>query len=170
MKTRWIFLFVLLTLALTGCGSSQIDVTDPAKIPISTLIPAQLTQVDVPPDRISLTMTKQPERVPSPEVTTPVIGEVPSELLNAILTDLEKHAGVSLEKISVIQAQAIIWNDGSLGCPQPGVMYTQALVKGYMVTLEAQGQKYEYHAAETGYFFLCERKFPIISPPSTPSS
>jgi hypothetical protein len=30
-----------------------------------------------------------------------------------------------------------VWNDGSLGCPEPGMMYTQALVNGYWLIIEA---------------------------------
>jgi hypothetical protein len=84
--------------------------------------------------------------------------------------DLVERTGAAMEKISVIQAQAIVWNDGSLGCPQPGVMYTQALVNGYQVILEVGDQKYDYHAAETGYYLLCERGFPPIFPAGTPNS
>lgn len=170
MKTRWIPLTALLILALTGCGSSQTDTAKSPGLPVpdATLIPAQPTQAT--PDRISTTMTKLPERVPTTEVTTPLTGEVPSELLNTIITDLGKRVGVSLEKISVTQAQGIIWNNGSLGCPQPGEMYTQALVNGYWMILEIEGQKYDYRASETGYFFLCEGGLPPISTPSTPNS
>ena len=54
MKIRWISLVVLLALVLTGCGasptnvaeSSDLPLTDPTKIPLSTLIPAQPTQGD----------------------------------------------------------------------------------------------------------------------------
>jgi hypothetical protein len=122
------------------------------------------------PDRSDKTVTKNPERVPPTEPATPVTGEIPIELLNSILKDLTVRSGVALEKISVIQAQEIIWNDGSLGCPQPGAMYTQALVNGYWVILEVGNQKYDYRATKTGYFFLCEGGQPPISPPGTPKS
>ena len=46
--------------------------------------------------------------------------------------------------IQVVQATATTWNDGSLGCPERGVMYTQALVDGYHVIVEANGQKLDY--------------------------
>lgn len=54
MKTRWISLFVLLALAVTGCAPSQIAAAestdlpsiDPTRESLSTLIPAQPTQGD----------------------------------------------------------------------------------------------------------------------------
>jgi hypothetical protein len=99
-----------------------------------------------------------------------VIGEVPEELLNRIRADLVGRTGLSSERLRITQAQAIIWNDGSLGCPQPDILYTQALVNGYWVVLDLDGIKYDYRASESGYFFLCENGLPPISPPSTPNS
>lgn len=157
----------------TGCQPNPIDAGAPLELnssPAVTRLPDLPTQAMDTPDRIDETMTKIPERVPPTEATTPVTGEVPTELLDSILKDLAERTGAAPEKISVIQAQAIVWNDGSLGCPQPGVMYTQALVNGYLVILEVGDQKYDYRAAETGYFFLCERGLPPISPPGTPNS
>lgn len=156
-----------------GCQPHPIGAgvpSEPNSSPAVTRLPDSPTQAKDTPDRTDETVTKVPERVPTTEATTPVTGEVPAELLDPILKDLAERTGAAPEKISVIQAQAIVWNDGSLGCPQPGVMYTQALVNGFWVILEVGEQKYDYRAAETGYFFLCERGLPPISPPGTPDS
>jgi hypothetical protein len=101
-------------------------------------------------------MKTPPERVPPTESPLPVTGEVPPELLDAILEDLAGRTGASQEQMVLIRAEAVVWNDGSLGCPQPGMLYTQALVNGYWVELEVDGQTFDYHAARTGYFVLCE--------------
>ena len=122
------------------------------------------------PDRFTQSTTKNPERVPPTESSDPVTGEVPDQLLDEILRDMIERTGAARDKIAVIRAQATVWNDGSLGCPQPGVFYTQAMVNGYWVVLEVDGQKYDYRAADTGYFFLCGDGIPPISPPSTPTS
>jgi hypothetical protein len=101
---------------------------------------------------------------------TPVTGEVPARLLEAIVRDLAKSSGAALDKISVTQAENVVWSDGSLGCPQPGAIYTQALTPGYKVILDVDGKRYDYRATETGYFLLCEAGMPPISPRSTPNS
>jgi hypothetical protein len=49
----------------------------------------------------------------------------------------------------------VTWNDGSIGCPQPGVSYTQALVEGARVTLLHEGTTYAYHQGGDD-LFLCE--------------
>ena len=87
---------------------------------------------------------------------TPVLGEVPDELLGAIIADLAGQLAIDPGAIDVIQAEAVVWNDGSLGCPQPGNFYTQALVPGYTVVLQVDSQAYDYHAGESGHYILCE--------------
>jgi hypothetical protein len=48
-----------------------------------------------------------------------------------------------------------VWRDGSLGCPQPDMMYTQALVDGYLIQLSAGSRLYNYHGANGRDPFLC---------------
>lgn len=82
-------------------------------------------------------------------------GEVPAGLIEQARADAARRAGVPPEDVEILIAEAVTWNDGSLGCPQPGVMYTQALVDGYRVVVEAGGGEYHYHAAETGGATYC---------------
>jgi hypothetical protein len=58
--------------------------------------------------------------------------------------------------IGVIAAHELTWPDGSLGCPEPGMAYTQALVEGYRIELVAGTDAYEYHGARGTAPFLCE--------------
>jgi len=82
-------------------------------------------------------------------------GEVPVELVGAIKKDLSLLIGVPIHSMDIVQAEAVTWPDGSLGCPEPGVAYTQALVEGYRVMLNVDGTTYDYHAAQDGRFLLC---------------
>ena len=88
--------------------------------------------------------------------TAPLTGEVPQDLLDAVFDDLVERLGASREAITVEQAGVVVWRDGSLGCPQPGMMYTMALVPGYRIILSAGEESFDYHASEAGYFVLCE--------------
>jgi hypothetical protein len=47
------------------------------------------------------------------------------------------------------------WSDGALGCPEPGQAYTQAIVDGYQVIIDHNGQSFDYHASASGFFKLC---------------
>ncbi len=98
----------------------------------------------------------EPERVPDDTTPLAVRGETPADLLAMIIADAAGRAGVTAAAVTVIRDEFVIWNDGSLGCAEPGQMYTQALVEGYWVVLEAAGVEYDYRATTRGYWFLCE--------------
>lgn len=71
--------------------------------------------------------------------------------------DLATRLQVDAAAIELVDAQRVTWPDGSLGCPQPGGMYTQALVDGSKVVLATNGRTrvYIYHAGGDGQPFLC---------------
>ena len=69
--------------------------------------------------------------------------------------DLGQRSGVEALQIELVAYEEVTWRDGSLGCPQPGMMYTQALVDGYLIQLQADGQTYNYHGANGRDPFLC---------------
>ena len=73
--------------------------------------------------------------------------------------DVVGRAGVDPADVTVITGQEMIWPDGSLGCAEPGGIYTQALVPGYWVIVEAGGAAYDYRLSDKGNFRLCESPF-----------
>jgi hypothetical protein len=87
---------------------------------------------------------------------SPVTGEVPSAMLDAIVADAAAQTGIDEAEIEVIRAEQVTWNDGSLGCPEPGMLYTQALVEGYHVVLDVDGEELDYRADAAGRFRICE--------------
>lgn len=76
-------------------------------------------------------------------------------LIDLAMTDLMNTLGVDLSAIELVAYEEVTWNDGSLGCPQPDMMYTQALVDGYLIQLQAGDQVYNYHGATGEEPFLC---------------
>lgn len=83
-----------------------------------------------------------------------VTGEVPQDILDAIVADAGERTG--RDDIEVLVAEAVIWNDGSLGCPEPGMLYTMALVEGYRVVVEAGDEQIDYRVGSGGAFRVCE--------------
>ena len=90
---------------------------------------------------------------------------VPANFLSAALDDAANRSGKPRDAITIVVAEAVTWSDGSLGCPEPGMLYTQALVPGYRIVAEAGGQRYEYHASARGQPQFCppERVVPPAS-------
>ena len=128
---------------------------EPGVSPLPTPTDVSELQPGVRATRLAPIEVEPPEMVP-PQESSRVIGEVPQDLLEAVFEDLLERPGVDREAIAVEQAEYVIWRDGSLGCPQPDMMYTQALVPGYRIVLRVGDETFDYHASERGYFVLCE--------------
>jgi len=166
----WLSIALLVSIGLMGCTAAlPLEPTQPVPTITEQLVLPELTPTAVSPTIPAVTPVV-PERVPPTETRPLVTGEVPVELLDALKSDLIECTGATLDQIKLVRAQAITWPDGSLGCPQPGVFYTQALVNGYWVVLEAGDQEYDYRLADTGYFFVCQGGFPPVAPHGTPDS
>lgn len=75
--------------------------------------------------------------------------------VQAAREDLARRLGTGADSIEVVRREDVTWRDGSLGCPKPGMSYTQALVNGQLIVLRANGIDYEYHAASGRTPFYC---------------
>lgn len=80
----------------------------------------------------------------------------------AAVRDLATRLGVPHDRASVVRVVAVTWRDGSLGCPRPGMLYSQALVDGLLIELEVDGTTYEYHSGRGRAPFLCEHPEPPL--------
>jgi len=71
--------------------------------------------------------------------------------------DLANRLQIDPAQIEIVVAEPVTWPDGSVGCPQPGQFYTQALVDGWRVILGIGGRTriFAYHAGSDGQPFLC---------------
>ena len=76
-------------------------------------------------------------------------------MLDRIRADAAQRAGVPPDEVKVLTVESVTWADGSLGCPEPGMMYTQALVRGHRVRVDAAGMTLLYHAGTQNTFVHC---------------
>ena len=110
------------------------------------------------------TSAGEPPPGPSPRVLTPVatapassVAEMPQEVIAKARAALAQQVGATAaDSARVVTAEEVTWPNGALGCPQPGRMYTQALVPGYRVVFEADGKTYAYHASRAAGFKYCK--------------
>lgn len=72
--------------------------------------------------------------------------------------DLAKRLGIDVNAITIKSARSVNWGSGALGCPKPGMNYTQALVPGLRVLLEVDGVVYYYHGSKGRSLFNCPAK------------
>jgi hypothetical protein len=80
--------------------------------------------------------------------------------LAAAIAELSRETGVDPDHVQVVVNEQVTWRDGSLGCPKPGMMYTQALVDGYRIVLRAGGEVVAYHGSTGKLPFRCDHPAP----------
>jgi hypothetical protein len=85
----------------------------------------------------------------------PNVTGAPAVMIEAALDDAARRSGMARTAIKVITAEPVTWSDGSLGCPEPGMMYTQALVPGYRIVVQAGEERLDYHASTRGTPSFC---------------
>lgn len=76
--------------------------------------------------------------------------------------DAAASAGADASAIVVVEAETVTWPDGSLGCPEPDMLYTQALVDGYRIVLEVAGTPVAYHGTVGSDPFVCRSPEPPL--------
>jgi len=81
---------------------------------------------------------------------------LPASIIDPIVADAAASLGVDPAAVKIVAAEARTYGDGSLGCPKPGEMYTQAVVDGYQVIVEVNGTQLDYRGSGPGQFRVCE--------------
>ena len=76
-------------------------------------------------------------------------------MVQLALADAARRSRRDASTLKVAAAEAVTWPDGAVGCAQPGMQYTQALVPGFRIRIEAGAQILEYHASRRGHPFYC---------------
>ena len=92
---------------------------------------------------------------PPPAVEEKSVWNAPAEMIEAALDDAANRSTTARADIKVTSAEAVTWRDGSLGCPRPGMVYTQALVPGFRIVLQAGEQVLNYHSSSRGRPLFC---------------
>jgi hypothetical protein len=75
-------------------------------------------------------------------------GMTMDEQIAGAVKDLADRSGIETDRITIKEARSVNWNSGAIGCPEPGMNYTQAIVPGMRLLLEADGTVYYYHGRE----------------------
>ncbi|TCC48786.1 hypothetical protein E0H75_19635 [Kribbella capetownensis] len=105
---------------------------------------------------------EEPSMTPSSSGVSESDSPPPSGPAEQAKADLVKRLGVDAAQVSVVSSAEVMWRDGSLGCPEPGMHYTQALVNGSRVVLESGGKEYHYHSGPGRPPFLCTNPQPPV--------
>jgi hypothetical protein len=139
MKILWISITLLLSLTLVSCDLSQ--------PPLST--PLLVSPTKGEPTRMK------------PLLPTPSASGLEG-LIEKTKEDLAQRLSVPISDISLVEAKEVTWSDGSIGCPQPGMMYAQVLMPGYLIKFKYDEREFEYHAGRGGSPIYCKNPLPPV--------
>ncbi|CAN5467380.1 hypothetical protein BH10CHL1_BH10CHL1_10620 [soil metagenome] len=143
-RNFWACFILLIILGTAGCN------------PVRSLPPSSTPQ-QIPN---APTATKSLELAPANQITQENTVSIQLPSTNPIVVqaskDLARQLGVELEAIKVISAENVVWPDGGLGCPRPGMVYPQVQQDGMRIVLAVNGKQYRYHSGERRPAFLCE--------------
>jgi hypothetical protein len=99
----------------------------------------------------------QPSQVPD---TTPGGSpgaiDLPASIVDPVVAEIARVASVPASAVVIQSAEPVTFPDGSLGCPLPGMAYTQVQVDGYRIVAIAAGTTYDYRGSGPGNFRRCE--------------
>ena len=142
------YLILLLPIGLfiiTGC-----QVTEPTapQLTISATAEAESVEVEItePALESSPSSAEESENM-SQEESHPHVFKAKDDLAN--------RTNIPFDQIEVVSVQSMTWPDSSMGCPQPGMAYTQVLQDGLLIQLQAGGFNYNYHSGGNREPFLC---------------
>ena len=158
---RVVVMLLALGLVTAACGAG--NDTSGAPFPggaTTTSSAASTTTTTFPVD-----ITPAPEK-PTPTTTTTAppasAGSLPPGVdprdnarVQVAIADLAAMLGVDESTIEVVAWEEVVWSDGAIGCPQPGMSYTQALVDGTRIVLDHDGTRYDYHSGGSRDPFYC---------------
>lgn len=146
-------LTITLAVTLAACGTT-------ADQPATTSDDAGSPNTEDPVDPSDLTpITPEPPRPTGGAGALPT-GPVPDavqerEDVQAAVEAEAERTGVDVAQVEIAGYADVTWRDGSIGCPEPGQMYTMALVPGHQLILSVDGQLASYHAAKDKPFTYC---------------
>jgi hypothetical protein len=136
---------------VSGCGDDSMRSQTLATADTASASTTSSTPLAISPLTIG-TVTEETTVASSPEVDPAL-----TTLVDQAVADLATRLKVDASTIVTVSAQPMSWSDGSLGCPQPGMLYTQVMVDGALIELSVDGTSYSYHSGASGAPFLCQK-------------
>jgi hypothetical protein len=77
--------------------------------------------------------------------------ELPAAVIDPVVAEIARVSGVPADQVVVVSAASVTFPDGSLGCPLPGMAYTQVMTDGYRIVATAAGTTYDYRGTGSSF-------------------
>ncbi len=145
MKTRWMYLIFVFSLALAACGAPSAGARETPELPPQDppIFPTEST----PENPLQLGRTPEPTEMSS---TPPA-----EKFVQLTKQDLANRLGIDASTIQLVRSEEKLWLNAALGCPRPGVFYPSGRVPGFQIWLEVEETEYVYNTDLNGTLILC---------------
>ncbi len=130
-------------LAGSGCGSSDTPEAGSSTPPVASPTAAGA----------GASGTASPTSSSGADAAPPDLRARPA--VAAAITDAATRENVAPGEVVIAAWSPVTWADGSIGCPQKGRAYTQALVEGELLLLRVGTGLLQYNATGDGPFAYC---------------
>jgi len=137
------------------------DPTAPAvEMPTADAMEETETTAETPEaaEEDTMTGTEEATAEATPANAAAPVDEPP--IVQQVKADLAGRLSIDEGQIEVVDVRDVAWRDGSLGCPQPDMMYTQVIINGMKIILSVDGEEYHYHSGGNSEAFYCETPDP----------
>lgn len=74
------------------------------------------------------------------------VDPVAAEMLLLAQQRIAQALDLPQSRVRLIEILPVTWEDTSLGCPQPGQIYSPATINGYRIVVTAGGQNFTFHS------------------------
>ena len=79
--------------------------------------------------------------------------DLPASVVDPVVADIARLAAVPIDQATVRSAEVLTFPDAGLGCPVPGMVYTQVQADGYKIA--GAVNTHDYCGTGPGKFRLC---------------
>ncbi|MCK5054603.1 MAG: hypothetical protein KAR65_10005 [Anaerolineales bacterium] len=147
-KTLVLALFILLLSACVNSADPTLlpdpydDNVDPAE-PSATMPDTEVPVIEAPDNQENIVTDG-----------SVILGDAET-FVELAITDLAQRVGVEISAIMLVSNKEVVWPDATLGCPKPGMDFSPVEIPGFIITLEVDGKRYEYHTDNVNRVILC---------------
>jgi hypothetical protein len=121
---------------------------------ISTCMACSQHDSEAPADKTAVS-AEPPQQIQESDMNNSSISGILTQQVSGAVADLSARTGIAADAIAVSEARVVQWGSGAIGCPKEGMNYTQAIVPGVLVILEAGGVLYRYHGRSEAELVYC---------------
>ena len=132
-------LIIVVIIASNFLNSEQLD--------YNAVNPQFATPTPTPPEKDDYVPANTPTPEPTPTPEVPSFGGL-------FIAELSNKLEIKPKNIKLVSYEDTIFNDSSLGCPEPGKFYAQVITPGWKIMFEVDGNIYEYHSNIDGSNYI----------------